>query len=261
MKVRTKGIIKNKHVIASNVGSAGLDTENVEHGIHGIRKKARVAGKKLGMATKKVGKAGLKVGRTSARIGKKIIVKETKVCKTFVQKIPNILTAGRIIFVPIICILMYFDNFYTRILSITFSCLACISDFFDGKLARTYKAVSPFGRCMDPIADKTLVMALIVMLVYLDKAWVFPCVAILFREFVVSGLREFVSKENNITIHVSFLAKIKTATQMLALLFLMILGTNQTLKIVGNIFLSIAAVLSLITSYQYIKQVKKLITF
>ena len=261
MTIRTKGIIKHERVVASGAENVKASGKEVRRGVHSIREKAGVASKKFGVATKKVGRASIKVGRTSARIGKKIIVKEAKVCKTFIQKVPNILTTGRLIFVPIICVLMYFDNFYTRILSITFACLACVSDFFDGKLARTYKAVSPFGRCMDPIADKTLVMALIMMLVYLDKAWVFPCVAILFREFVVSGLREFVSRENNITIHVSFLAKIKTTTQMLALLFLMILGTNQTLKIVGNILLSIAAILSLITSYQYIKQVKKLITF
>ncbi|GEM_PF-1184424 len=254
MKVDAKKILRNKQILSSKLKKVGSNAKRV-----GL--KTYNTGKKLGKAGKKIGSAGLKVGRASARVGKKIVVKEAKACKTFIQKLPNILTTGRIVFVPIICVLMYVDTFETRLLSIICAFLACISDFFDGKLARKYKAVSPFGRCMDPIADKTLVMTLIIMLVYLEKAWVFPCVAILFREFVVSGLREFVSKESHITIHVSMLAKIKTTTQMVALLFLMILGTNQVLKIVGNCLLTIAAILSLITSYQYIRQVKKFISF
>lgn len=254
IKIDAKKILKNKQFVASKLKRVGSGAKK-------IGRKTYNASKHISKTGKKIGKTGIKVGRASARIGKKIIIKEAKACKTFIQKVPNILTTGRIIFVPIICVLMYFDNFYTRILSIVFAGLACVSDFFDGKLARKYKAVSPFGRCMDPIADKTLVMALIIMLIYLEKAWVFPCVAILFREFVVAGIREFIAKEQHITIHVSFLAKIKTTTQMLALIFLMILGTNQTLKIAGNILLSISAVLSLITSYQYIKQVKKFISF
>ena len=252
--IDAKKILMNKQYFSAKV-------EKMKSGAKKVGRKTYNAGKRVGKTGKRIGKAGIKVGRASARIGKKIIIKEAKACKTFIQKVPNILTTGRIIFVPIICVLMYFDNFYTRILSIVFAGLACVSDFFDGKLARKYKAVSPFGRCMDPIADKTLVMALIIMLIYLEKAWVFPCVAILFREFVVAGIREFIAKEQHITIHVSYLAKIKTATQMLALLFLMILGTNQTLKIIGNILLTVAAILSLITSYQYIKQVKKFISF
>ena len=112
---------------------------------------------------------------------------------------------------------------------------------------------------MDPIADKTLVMSLIVMLVYLEEAWVFPCIAILFRELVVSGIREFVAKEKQITIKVSKLAKVKTATQMFSLLFLMAFATNDVLFIIGNFLLSIAALLSVITSVQYIKSIQNVI--
>lgn len=174
-----------------------------------------------------------------------------------IAKVPNFLTAMRLVLVPIICWLMYVDTHLTRILAIIFSAVACITDFFDGKIARKYNVVSAFGRCMDPIADKVLVMTLIIMLVYLEKAMVFPCVAILFREFVVAGIREFVAKENNVSIPVSKLAKLKTATQMISLMFLMIFGTNLVLYIIGNVFLSIAAILSIITSIQYIASIKK----
>ena len=177
----------------------------------------------------------------------------------FFKKLPNVLTSVRLILVPIICILMFLDTKTTRILSIIIAFVASITDFFDGKIARKYNACSAFGRCMDPIADKTLVMALIIMLVYLKKAYVFPCVAILFREFVVSGIREFVANEKQITIKVSKLSKIKTATQMFSLLFLMIFATNGFLFVAGNILLIIAAILSIVTSIQYIKSIQDII--
>ena len=173
--------------------------------------------------------------------------------KITIDKIPNILTASRVVLVPIICILMYVDNTQTRICSLVLAAIASITDFFDGRLARKYNACSPFGRCMDPIADKTLVMALIMMLVYLEKAWVFPCLAILFREFVISGVREYVAREKQAIIKVSKLAKWKTATQMFSLLFLMLVGTNETLLIIGNALLTFSAFLSLITSIQYLQ--------
>lgn len=176
-----------------------------------------------------------------------------------VRKIPNILTSIRIILVPIICVLMYIDTEWSRVLSIIFAGIASITDHFDGKIARKYDVCSAFGRCMDPIADKTLIMALIIMLIYLEKAWVFPCIAILFREFVVAGIREFLAKEKRMLIKVSKLAKIKTATQMISLLFLMIFGTNDVLFIIGNSLLIIAAILSIVTSIQYIKSIQDII--
>ena len=179
--------------------------------------------------------------------------------KITILKVPNFLTSARIVFVPIICVLMFIDNSATRVLAIIFASMASITDYLDGKIARRYNACTAFGRCMDPIADKTLVMSLIVMLVYLEKAWVFPCIAILFREFVVSGIREFVAKEKQMIIKVSKLAKIKTATQMFSLLFLMIFGTNDILFVIGNMLLTFAALLSIITSIQYIKSIQNII--
>lgn len=176
-----------------------------------------------------------------------------------IKNVPNILTAIRILLVPVICILMYFNNFYLNILAIFFSFFACITDFFDGKIARKYNCCSAFGKCMDPIADKILVMTLIIMLVYQQKAWIFPSIIILSREFIVSGIREFVSKEKQIIIHVSQLAKIKTATQMFSLLFLMIFSFDYYLNIAGNILLIFASILSIITCFQYVKSVKNVI--
>ena len=176
-----------------------------------------------------------------------------------IKQVPNILTSIRIILIPIICVLMYVDISSTRILAIILTALACITDKIDGEIARKYDCCSAFGKCMDPIADKTLVASLIIMLVYLDKAYIFPCIIILFREFVVSGIREFVSKERGLTINVSKLAKIKTFSQMFSLFFLMLVGDNYWLLLFGNILLIISAILSIITGYQYIYSVRKVI--
>ena len=175
----------------------------------------------------------------------------------FIKHIPNILTLARIFFVFIIGILMFIDNSFSRVFSVVLAVLACITDFFDGKIARKYNVVSDFGRCMDPIADKALVMTLMVMLVYLEKVWVFTAIIILFREFVVAGLREFIAKEKNITIPVSKLAKVKTASQMISLIFLMIVGSNMILSLIGNILLTFSALLSIITGMKYIYSVRR----
>ena len=175
-----------------------------------------------------------------------------------IEKIPNILTVLRILLVPLICIFMNINTFSAKIVSIILLCGACISDFFDGKLARKWKVVSAFGRCLDPIADKVLVMAVLVMLVSAQKAWLIPSIAILFREFLISGIREFVAKEKQITIYVSKLAKFKTATQMISLILLVIADNNSIILLIGNIFLSISALLSAITSVQYIFGVRNI---
>lgn len=179
------------------------------------------------------------------------------------KNVPNILTKIRIILVPLICILIYLHhqiniNFF-HILSILLVFIASITDFFDGKIARKYNIVSSFGRCMDPIADKLLVLSLIVMLIYTNTAWLFPSIIILFREIFISGIREFCTKEKNIIIYVSKLAKYKTATQMFSLLFLLMFGNMKVMSYIGNICLTFASILSIITAYKYIVSVKNVI--
>ena len=173
----------------------------------------------------------------------------------FIKKIPNILTSLRVFLVPIICLLMWFNTPLTRFFAVFFALVACISDYFDGDIARKYHATTKFGKCMDPIADKTLVMALLFMLVYTAKANVFASIIILFREFVVSGVREYVAHKG-ITIHVSKMAKYKTTIQMVSLLFLMVASGDNAIYF-GNVLLSIAAGLSAITGAQYLYAVRK----
>jgi cardiolipin synthase len=136
--------------------------------------------------------------------------------------------------------------------------LAGVTDFFDGYLARRSNQVSPFGRFLDPIADKLLVAALLLMLVGFERmtVWTYPAaVIILMRELLVSGLREFLA-QTQVSVPVSTLAKWKTTLQMFTLGFL-IVGSDAPSWIpaqaIGEIGLWLAAILTLITGYDYLK--------
>jgi cardiolipin synthase len=172
------------------------------------------------------------------------------------KNLPNYLTISRIIVIPIIIMTFYLDNskLAHRLATILFI-LASITDFFDGYFARKFDLVSGFGRMFDPIADKLLVGCVLIMLVKKGVAGEIPCLLILAREFLVSGLREFLALIK-VSIPVSRLAKIKTFTQMFALSSL-ILGSKGSgiiyMDLIGQIALWIAAFLTIITGYSYLK--------
>ena len=135
---------------------------------------------------------------------------------------------------------------------------AAVTDWLDGYLARAWEQQSTLGRMLDPIADKLIVGAALLMLVHDNtiNGWsIWAAVVILCREILVSGLREFLA-ELNVKVHVTQLAKWKTAMQMVALAVL--LAGPAADKIVPGItwrarFLWIAALLTLWTGYDYLK--------
>lgn len=157
---------------------------------------------------------------------------------------------------PFICTLMIYDTPYSRIASFILTIFVSITDFLDGYIARKYNFISRFGVCFDPIADKVLITSVMIILIYLEKANVIPCIIILVREILVSGIREFIAKDGAV-IPVSFLAKWKTASQMIAVALLMIAGVNYFIFFFGNFVLWLAALLSVITCYEYIRDNKK----
>jgi cardiolipin synthase len=171
------------------------------------------------------------------------------------KHIPNILTFSRIILIPLILLFYYIGGKYGETISASLFFLACVTDFLDGYLARTFSIQSKMGRFLDPIADKLLVGSVIVLLVYYNKADLLPAIAIICREILVSGLREFLA-EIRVSVPVSHLAKIKTSFQMLAI-FMLLLGSKQTgienLDELGRITLWVAAILTLFTGYLYLK--------
>jgi cardiolipin synthase (CMP-forming) len=168
--------------------------------------------------------------------------------------LPNILTFSRIALIPLMAIFLYIPFNWAAWIALSFYIIISITDFFDGYLARAMKQVSPLGTFLDPIADKILIATTFLILVDLGEISGFmliPVIAILVREFMVSGLREFLGPRN-VSIPVTFLAKCKTAIQMIAIGFL-IIGTVLTwAHILGLILLTLAMLITIKTGYDYL---------
>lgn len=178
------------------------------------------------------------------------------------KHLPNILTGSRIVIIPLFVAGFYVNGIWGYWITAALFAYASVTDFFDGYMARAWEADSKLGRFMDPIADKLLVAAAILMLVHDERAAILPSLAILMREILVSGLREFLAGIN-VSVPVSRLAKIKTAAQMFSIFLLLLapglplLGISEvsthSLEVLGNSLLWMAAVLTLVTGYAYLR--------
>lgn len=173
--------------------------------------------------------------------------------------IPNILTFSRILAIPVVVGLVFIQPPLGNWLAFVVYASACITDFFDGYLARAWHQQSKLGRFLDPIADKLLVAAVLLMLVGIDRVsgiTVIPAAIILCREILVSGLREFLAGVH-VSLPVSNLAKWKTTIQLMALGFLLVgaagpkFGPFTTLEI-GTYGLWLAAGITVITGFDYL---------
>ena len=134
-------------------------------------------------------------------------------------KIPNILTIGRIIIVPIFVLTFFLPGVFGDLIPFFLFILASFTDYLDGLLARLFKEESRLGELLDPIADKIIVAAALILLVMdgtIKNYEVIAAIIILTREILISGLREFLAKVS-IKMPVSGLAKLKTFLQMLAI--------------------------------------------
>jgi cardiolipin synthase len=172
--------------------------------------------------------------------------------------LPNLLTLSRIVAIPLVIACFYVDGPTARWTACALFVVAAITDWFDGYLARSWGQTSNFGRFLDPIADKLLVAAVLLMLAAFHRIsplTVLPAVVIMMREILVSGLREFLA-ELRVGMPVSRLAKWKTAVQMLALTLLLLgdAGPSQLpVAMAGEISLWLAAALTLFTGYDYLQ--------
>ena len=179
--------------------------------------------------------------------------------------LPNLLTLSRIFAVPILVFLLWKPAPYDYLITFVLYCVVGITDYFDGYLARAQGKISRLGQFLDPIADKIMVAAVLVMLMASRKAdgdapiienWaVIPALVILLREIIVSGLREFLAPLN-ISMPVSKLAKWKTTLQLVALGALILGGAvprEVWVHEVGIFSLWAAAALTLVTGYDYLR--------
>ena len=179
-------------------------------------------------------------------------------------KIPNILTIGRIILVPIFVISFYIPGFLGDLIPFFIFLLASFTDFLDGLLARLYKEESKLGELLDPIADKIIVATALVLLVMngiIKNYEVIAAIIILTREILISGLREFLAKAQ-VSMPVTGLAKFKTFIQMFAIAILLTGDSGNKIinfhdynaHAVGIILLWLSAFLTLYTGYDYVKK-------
>ena len=179
-------------------------------------------------------------------------------------KIPNYLTIGRIIIVPIFVVSFYLPGFYGDIIPFALFIIASFTDFLDGLLARMYKEESKLGELLDPIADKIIVAAALILLVMdgtIKNYEVIAAIIILTREILISGLREFLAK-GRIILPVSNLAKLKTFLQMFSISILLTGDTGNKIinfqdynaQTIGIIFLWFSAFLTLYTGYDYLRK-------
>lgn len=172
--------------------------------------------------------------------------------------VPNLLTLSRIVVIPAIIGLLCLPDAWAAWTSLGLFIVAAITDFLDGHIARTYKVESAFGRFLDPIADKLLVVACLFMFAALGRiqGWsALPAVIILLREVLISGLREYLGGQG-VILPVSQLAKWKTAVQMVAI-GLLILGEHTPpvplLNQLGVPALWLAALFTVLSAWGYLR--------
>ena len=178
--------------------------------------------------------------------------------------LPNLLTLSRIFAVPILVFLLWAPTQLDYLFTFILYCVVGITDYFDGYLARAQGQISRLGQFLDPIADKIMVAAVIVMLVSSRQAdaapiihgvHIIPAIVILLREIIVSGLREFLAPLH-VSMPVSKLAKWKTTFQLVALGALILAGAvpqAEWVHVVGLGSLWAAAILTGVTGWDYLR--------
>ncbi|MBB3144036.1 MULTISPECIES: CDP-diacylglycerol--glycerol-3-phosphate 3-phosphatidyltransferase [Phyllobacterium] len=184
--------------------------------------------------------------------------------KNNAYSLPNILTYARIIAVPLVVVCFFLEGRLqssdaARWGALAIFAIASITDFLDGYLARIWKQTSTIGRMLDPIADKLLVSACLLLLAAdgTIAGWsLWAAIIILCREILVSGLREYLA-ELKVSVPVSQLAKWKTTIQMVAIAFLLAGPAGDeivpVITILGIILLWIAALITLYTGWDYFR--------
>ncbi len=172
--------------------------------------------------------------------------------------VPNLLSLSRIFVIPLLVAVVWVESPIANWTGCILFTAASLTDFFDGYFARTWRQQSKLGRFLDPVADKLLVAATILMLVAAGRIsglTVLPALVILCREILVSGLREFLA-DLQVGMPVNRLAKWKTTLQMIAIGFLLVGDAGPAwapIQQIGEFGLWIAAALTLFTGYDYLR--------
>jgi CDP-diacylglycerol--glycerol-3-phosphate 3-phosphatidyltransferase len=175
------------------------------------------------------------------------------------MNLPNKLTMLRVLMIPLFVVLLLWDhgeNQILRMISLVVFCIASLTDYLDGQIARHNHMVTNFGKFMDPLADKLLVCSALICLIELNQLPAWYVIIIIAREFIISGFR-LVASDNGVVIAASWWGKFKTAFQM-ATVILLILNIPR-LSIITTIVAIIAILLTIISLIDYIVKNKNVI--
>lgn len=176
------------------------------------------------------------------------------------MNLPNKLTIIRVCLIPFFAAALLYDhgNQYTmRVIANALFIIASLTDLFDGKIARKYNMVTNFGKFMDPLADKLLVCAALVCLLALGQLSAWIVIVIISRDFIISGFR-LVAADNGVVIAASYWGKFKTTFQMIAVILLIF--NIPALRLVSDIIVGIAVVLTIISLVDYVAKNYKILT-
>lgn len=169
---------------------------------------------------------------------------------------PNIITLTRIALIPILVIFYYLPFSWVNIACGLVFAIACATDWLDGYLARKFDQSTALGAFLDPVADKLIVaVALVLLCVSNTNPWLtIPAIVIICREIVISALREWMAelgKRSNVA--VSYVGKVKTAMQMLAILILLSVEPENIWSWAGMVALYVAALLTIWSMFIYLQ--------
>lgn len=171
------------------------------------------------------------------------------------MNIPNSLTILRIILIPVFVLVIGVRIPYGDLMAAIIFMVAAFTDSLDGYLARKYKQITKLGIILDPLADKLLITAALICLVELGRLSGWIAIVILGREFAVSGLRA-IKAEEGIVIPASKLGKIKTISQILAVLLIILESVYPPFKGVGQWAMYIAVAITIISGIDYFHKFK-----
>ena len=189
------------------------------------------------------------------------------------MNLPNTLTLSRIVMTFILMGFLFIPALFAKCLALLFFLLACLTDFLDGRIARQRNQISDFGKIMDPVADKILVIGIFLAFVQMQLVPAWMVFVIIIREFLITSLRLFAIRKGKVLAAES-IGKHKTVSQMVTIFFILLfLVVRETgvrfsfwnedyqniFKAVILIFMSLTVVLTLYSGFSYLWQNKKLI--
>ncbi len=176
------------------------------------------------------------------------------------MNLPNKLTVSRVLLVPVFVFLLLWNkgaDYGFRIAALLVFCIASLTDFLDGRIARSQNLVTNFGKFMDPLADKLLVCSALICMVELSQLPAWYVIIIIAREFIISGFR-LVASDNGVVIAASWWGKFKTTFQMLTIILLIM--NIPAIRIVTLAVAAAALFLTIISLLDYIWKNRGVIT-